>query len=149
MLSPAYRTAPIYKDHNPLTLPTITISKKGGTPKCTTKVPIDLLQRVGISLQKMLKHEFGDAYTNTAWKHPPNQMQLQNPLLARYHPGDALTRLKDQLKAYAKGIDPFDQPIQTQTESTADWWAGVQKDADADVLGVCIHLKLEPHSAHV
>ncbi|KAF9237836.1 hypothetical protein BU15DRAFT_75631 [Melanogaster broomeanus] len=134
-LNPAYRTAPIYKDNNPLAIPTITISKKGGTPKCTTKVPADLLQRVGVSLQKMLRHEFGDAFTNTDWKTPQKQMQLQNPLLSKYHPADALTRLKDQLKAYAKGIDPFNRPIRTKTESTVDWWAGVQKDTDADVLG--------------
>ncbi|KAF9240037.1 hypothetical protein BU15DRAFT_74264 [Melanogaster broomeanus] len=113
--APNNRTAPIYKDNNPLAVPTITISKKGGTPKCTTKVPANLLQRVGVSLQKMLRHEFGDAFTNTDWKTPQKQMQLQNPLLSKYHPADALTRLKDQLKAYAKGIDPFDRPIRTKT----------------------------------
>jgi hypothetical protein len=63
-------------------------------------------------------------------------MNHQNPLLAQYHPSDALSALKDQLKAYTKGTAPFDRRVRPEVESTANWWAAVQKDADGAILGV-------------
>ena len=132
----AYRTAPIYKNNNPLAVPTLVINKKGNTPTCSAKAPEELVKRVGLSLQKMLMHEYGDAYKNPAWKDPKRQMELQNPLLAKHHPSDALAALKKQLRAYTKGTEPFDRQIRPETESTADWWTAVQKDEDGDVLGV-------------
>jgi hypothetical protein len=67
-MSTVYRSALIYKNLNPLTIPSISISRKGKAPTCTTKLPGDLLKRVGLGLQKMLQHEYGDAYQSTmAW----------------------------------------------------------------------------------
>ena len=44
----------IYKDHNHLAIPTITISKRGSLVSCSSKLPIEILQHVRIALQKML-----------------------------------------------------------------------------------------------
>ncbi|KIK74576.1 hypothetical protein PAXRUDRAFT_19737 [Paxillus rubicundulus Ve08.2h10] len=64
-LNPVYRIAPIYKDQNPLAVPSVSISqKKGETPTITTKPPNNIIKHVGLSLQKMLKHEYGDTYQN-------------------------------------------------------------------------------------
>ncbi|KIJ07798.1 hypothetical protein PAXINDRAFT_89809 [Paxillus involutus ATCC 200175] len=135
-LNPAYRIAPIYKDQNPLAVPSVSINqKKGETPTITTKPPNNIIECVGLSLQRMLKHEYGDAYQNRNWVDPKKQMSFQNPMLAKYHPMDALDTLKDQLKAYAKGAEPFNRRLRPKTESTADWWAAVQQDEDGGVLG--------------
>ncbi|KIJ59093.1 hypothetical protein HYDPIDRAFT_162797 [Hydnomerulius pinastri MD-312] len=135
-LNPEYRVAPIYKNQNPLAVPSVSVNqKKGQPPKISSKPPSDLIERVGLSLQKMLKHEYGDAYQNQNWADPKKQMAIQNPMLAKYHPMDALGALKDQLKAYAKGVEPFNRRLRPKTESTADWWAAVQQDEDGEVLG--------------
>ncbi|KAF8844575.1 hypothetical protein BDN67DRAFT_1008087 [Paxillus ammoniavirescens] len=61
---------------------------------------------------------------------------VQNPLLVKYHPTDALKRLKEwQLKLYAKGMDPYDRQIRDKKESTVDWWPAMQQDEDVDVIG--------------
>ncbi|KIK76299.1 hypothetical protein PAXRUDRAFT_18314 [Paxillus rubicundulus Ve08.2h10] len=61
-LNPVYCIAPIYKDQNPLAVPSILISqKKGEIPAITTKPPNNIIEHVGLSLQKMLKHEYGNA----------------------------------------------------------------------------------------
>ncbi|KAF8833058.1 hypothetical protein BDN67DRAFT_1017999 [Paxillus ammoniavirescens] len=62
-------------------------------------------------------------------------MSFQNPMLAKYHPMDALDTLKDQLKAYAKGAEPFNRRLRPKTESTTDWWVAVEQDEDGEVLG--------------
>ena len=100
------------------------------------KAPRSILARVGISLQKMLQHEYGNAYTNPDWPDPKKHVEVQNPLLAQYHPADALRLLKEQLVAYSKSLDPFDRPTREKTQSNLDWWVAVQKDEGGQVLGV-------------
>ncbi|KAG1748531.1 hypothetical protein EDD22DRAFT_1003872 [Suillus occidentalis] len=66
--------------------------------------PEDLIiKRVGMSLQLMLKHEYGDVYDGA---------------------------LKVELKEYWKGADPFNHKIH-KYEKVRDWWLAVQKDENA------------------
>ncbi|KAF8838962.1 hypothetical protein BDN67DRAFT_906426, partial [Paxillus ammoniavirescens] len=96
---------------------------------------IALLQSIRTRIHLLYRHEYGNVYQNRNWVDPKKQMSFQNPMLANYHPMDALDTLKDQLKAYAKGAEPFNRRLQPKTESTADWWAAVQQDEDGEVLG--------------
>ncbi|KAH7920753.1 hypothetical protein BV22DRAFT_994908, partial [Leucogyrophana mollusca] len=84
-------------------------------------------------LQRLLKHEYGDTYTSGNIN-PRLAMERRNPLIAKHHPVDALAALKEQLKAYAKGTDPFNRRLRSG-ENVLDWWTAVQKDELGDVLG--------------
>ena len=104
-------------------MPTVSISTRGPSgPACTTKAPRSILAQVGISLQKMLQHEYGNAYMNPDWPDPKKHVEVQNPLLAQYHPANALRLLKEQLVAYLTKYhfriwDWYDQSNPTISES--------------------------------
>jgi hypothetical protein len=84
----------------------------------------------------MLRNEYGDTYENPATKdNAQTVMARRNPLLAKIHPTDALKLLKEQLKSYRKGADPFNRRFRSN-ESLYSWWEQVQKDEFGNVLGV-------------
>jgi hypothetical protein len=84
----------------------------------------------------MLKHEYGDAYDDMRSDHDAaNIMKKRNPRLAGLTPREALKSLKLELKEYRKGTDPFNRKIRKH-ENIRDWWIAVQKDENAQVLGV-------------
>ncbi|KAF8133958.1 hypothetical protein EV363DRAFT_1072955, partial [Boletus edulis] len=70
------------------------------------------------STRVMLQHEYGNAYTKPGWPDTKKRMKVQNPLLAQYHPADALRLLKEQLVAYSKSLGPLDRPVFKKTECT-------------------------------
>ena len=137
-----YRNAPIYKKPNPLAIPPLVIRHKDGvaTSSLKTPTPEDVLRRVGLSLQKMLRNEYGDTYENPATKDIAQiVMARRNPLLAKTHPKDALKSLKEQLRSYGKALEPFNRRFRPQ-ESLYSWWERVQQDEFGGVLGVSWHL---------
>lgn len=84
----------------------------------------------------MLRNEYGDTYENPATKdNTQTVMVRRNPLLAKIHPTDALKLLKEQLKAYGKGVEPFNRRFRSN-ESLYSWWEQVQNDEFGNVLGV-------------
>jgi hypothetical protein len=96
------------------------------------------MKRVGISLQRILKNEYGDAYEGDLAKKKPREiMKERNPRLAHLTPSEALASLKSELKAYVDGDDPFDRAFRTD-ETVRQWWVAVQKKQYGGVLGVCL-----------
>ncbi|KAF8451153.1 ribonuclease H-like domain-containing protein [Boletus edulis BED1] len=135
-LNPEYCTAPIYKKINPLTIPTILIRKKDGATTSQTKPVDDIVQRVGLSLLKVLKNEYDDVYENPATRETARSvMTRRNPLLAGIPPFNAIKSLKSQLNAYNQGYPPFDRPFQSKYMSPYTWWEHVQQHEDGTVLG--------------
>ena len=92
----------------------------------------ELLKRVGLSLQRMLKDEYGDALKKD---NVQDIMQIRNPRLANIPPAEALAALKRELKAYARDSEPFDRKMRPG-QTVKQWWGKVAKDIDARVLGV-------------
>ncbi|KAG1825476.1 uncharacterized protein BJ212DRAFT_1294907 [Suillus subaureus] len=108
--NPEYRAAQIYKNINPLNLPPIQLSKSNGTYAVVS--PKDaIIKRVGMSLQCMLKHEYGDVYDGS---------------------------LKVKLKEYCKGADPFNRKP-CKNKNVQDWWLAVQKDENVQALMIKLY----------
>ncbi|KAF9240690.1 hypothetical protein BU15DRAFT_73917 [Melanogaster broomeanus] len=126
-LNPEYRNIPIYKKPNPLVIPPLCIRQRDGVTTTSLKLPEDIIKRVGLSLQRILRNEYGDMYENPATKGTAQTvMARRNPLLAKIHPTDALKSLKEQLKSYEKGYEPFNKRFRSN-ESLYSWWEQVQK----------------------
>jgi hypothetical protein len=122
-----------------LAIPPLVIRHKDGVASSLLKIPEDILKRVGLSLQKMLRNEYGDTYENLATKDiAQTVMARRNPLLAKTHPKDALKLLKEQLKSYGKRLEPFNRHFRPQ-ESLYSWWEQVQQDEFGGILGVSWH----------
>ncbi|KIJ10218.1 hypothetical protein PAXINDRAFT_86391 [Paxillus involutus ATCC 200175] len=134
-LNPEYRNAPIYKKPNPLAIPPLRIRQQDGVTTTSLKLPEDIVKHVGLSLQRILRNEYGDTYENPATKDTAQTvMAHRNPLLTNIHPTDALKSLKEQLKSYGKGLEPFNRRFRS-SESLYSWWEQVQKDDFGNVLG--------------
>ena len=140
-----YRNAPIYKNVNPLQIPAMHISRINGgsrvdgghTTISSPSAANAILKRAGISLQNILKNEYGDTYADNFKSDHKKEalMQERNPLLAHLGPAQALERLKRELRNYQKGVLPFDRKLR-ENESVLDWWIAIQRDDEARVLGV-------------
>ncbi|KAI6018850.1 hypothetical protein EDC04DRAFT_2576223, partial [Pisolithus marmoratus] len=132
--NPDYRNAPVYKEINPLAMPTIVISQIEGSVACSTKPPKDMVERAGLGLQRILRHEYGDVYeVGSSATDPTAAMRLWNPALSKYIPFDALNRLHLQFKSYLNAEDPFNHK-RCSKQSTLQWWAALAGDELADVL---------------
>lgn len=116
-------------------MPPIQLSKSNGTYAIVS--PEDaIIKRVGTSLQRMLKHEYGDVYDGVRSNQVAAKlMNERNPRLAGLTPREALQSMKVELKEYYKGTDPFNRKPR-KNENVRDWWLAVQKDENAQVLGV-------------
>jgi len=131
-----YRNAPVYKDINPLTVPTITISRTGSTIACSKQPPKDMVERAGLALQRILKHEYDDVYeAGSGVSEPAAVMKQRNPALSKYTPFEALLRLRQQFKSYTCVQDPFNRKRRS-TQNTFQWWVALEDDELADVLAV-------------
>ena len=134
-----YRGADIFLETNinPLSIPPVVISLTNGNPKVKPKTLDNILQRVGLCLQKILKNEYGDAYEGDLTKKNARKiMETMNPRLAHLTPSQALSSLKSELKAYADCDDPFDREFH-KGETVQAWWVAVQKKQFGKVLRVC------------
>ena len=131
-----YRNASILDDHNPLSILSITIMPAAnGLPRCV-KPKISVVQKVGISLQLMLKEEFGDAYENEQSVDKAKKIMAdRSSRLAHRSPAAALAALKVQLKAYFNHEDPFNQK-KHENKMVREWWMDLIDHKDADVLVV-------------
>ena len=110
--------------------------QKNGVMTSSFKRPKDIIRQVGLSLQRMLRNEYGDTYKNQATKdNMQTVMACRNHLLAKIHPTDTLKLLKEQLKAYEKGAKPFNWCFWSN-ESLYSLWEQVQNDQFGNVLGV-------------
>ncbi|KAI0725714.1 hypothetical protein C8Q72DRAFT_954546 [Fomitopsis betulina] len=87
----------------------------------------------------------GDGLTHDSLSRFPQE----NPLLEGLTPSQAYAELKDAVKAYARGFEPFDRPLKTN-RSVRDWWIKVQKEPGAQVLrALAIKLySVVPNSMH-
>jgi hypothetical protein len=136
-----YRTAPIYKNINLLMIPMILICQKDGATTSQAKPVNAIMQRIGLSLLKILKNEYGDIYENPATRDIASSvMTHRNPLLAETPPLLAIKTLKAQLNAYNQGYPPFDRPFQSKSMLLYTWWEHVQRHEDGTILGVIIYL---------
>lgn len=132
--NPDYRNAPVYKEINPLSMPTLVISRIGSSVACSTKPPKDMVERAGLGLQRILKHEYGDVYeAGSSATDPAAAMKLRNPALLKYTPFDALNWLRQQFKSYLNMEDPFNHKRRSK-QSTLQWWTALAGDELADVL---------------
>jgi hypothetical protein len=96
----------------------------------------DMMKRVGVCLQNILKNEYGDAYARNRSKEDSHVIMLRkNPRLADLTPLEALASLKSELKAYIASDDPFDRRFR-ENETVYQWWSAVQKRQSGTVLGV-------------
>jgi hypothetical protein len=137
-LHPDHRGAQIFKNINPLSIPAVVLRTTNSRPNpgSSSMTPENkIMVRVGLALQQILKNEYGDAYTGS-YPDPVAIMQGRSPLLAGISPMDALSCLKDELKGYVKGQEPFNRRFR-DGETVLSWWTTIQKDDFARVLGVC------------
>lgn len=144
LIHSGYRKSTIFRggDINPLAVPSVIISRNKTNPVASPKGKTleDILQRVGICLQKILKNEYGDAYDGDLLKKRPKPqeiMQKRNPRLAHLSPTEALQSLKRGLREYANCEEPFDRMLKSD-ETVREWWVTLQRKVDACVLGVCL-----------
>ena len=78
-----YRGADIFlkTNINPLSIPPVVISLANGNLKVKLKTLDNILQRVGLCLQKILKNEYGDAYAGDLTKKNAGKvMETRNPV---------------------------------------------------------------------
>ena len=131
-----YRNTPILDEPNPLSLSSITITPDANNLPRRVKPKISVVQKVGISLQLMLKREFGNAYED---ERPVDEakkiMEDRGSRLAHRSPADALVALKVQLKAYFNREDPFNRK-KRENKTAREWWMDLIHHEDADVLAV-------------
>jgi hypothetical protein len=131
-----YRGAAIFRNINPLAVPAISVNHIEGQLRVKAVDSPDILERVGLGLQHILRNEYGEAYR----KGRPSEesvaiMKLRNPLLAHLTPREALHAVKRELRDYTKGEEPFNRRFRSG-ENVRDWWVAVQKDQFGQVLGV-------------
>lgn len=91
-----------------------------------------MVKRVGLCLLRLLKNEYGPLLNE---KNVMKLMEKRNPLLKDLTPAQAYVQLKEALKAYVRGFEPYDRPMKS-TGSVREWWIKVQKEPGAQVLGV-------------
>jgi hypothetical protein len=95
-----------------------------------------LIQRIGLSLQKILQREYGDEYRpNRTVTEAKQAMMNINPYIAHRTPADALQVLKSQLKNFLDGMAPFDRK-KKPSESVREWWVNLLNREDSDILAV-------------
>lgn len=73
-----------------------------------------VLREVQLGLQGLLKKEYGE--TALSLKDPAKIaaiMELRNPRLAGLTPAEALQNLRDELRAFASGVEPFNRRFRT------------------------------------
>ncbi|KAJ6523656.1 hypothetical protein DFH09DRAFT_1250899 [Mycena vulgaris] len=117
---------------NLLAVQPVTISFTAGQP--AVKEQSLLIQRVGLSLQKILQKEYGDEYRpdRTVEEAKAAMMDI-NPFIAHCAPADALFALCSQLKDFLNGDAPFARKKKPK-ESSRDWWLKLLDREDADIL---------------
>jgi hypothetical protein len=122
---------------NPLAVQPVTVSFHGGKPAVKEQPP--LIQRIGLSLQKILQREYGDEYRpNRTVEEARKAMEAINPDIAQRNPTEALKAFRVQLKNFLDGAEPFDRK-KKPTESVRDWWNNLRNREDSDVLAVSFY----------
>ena len=142
-ITPAdYRNASILDEPNPLSLSNITITAAANDlPRCV-KPKSSVIEKVGVSLQLILKREFGDAYEDERSVDEAKKiMEDRGSLLAHRSPAAALAALKAQLKAYFNREDPFNRK-KRENKTAREWWMELTHHEDADVLAVSYFLQV-------
>ncbi|KAJ7746234.1 hypothetical protein B0H14DRAFT_3605957 [Mycena olivaceomarginata] len=132
VLDPDNRGASILATPNPLAVRPVAISFLGGEP--TVKPQRPLIERIGLSLMKILQREYGKEYRpDRTVEQARTAMEEINPYIALRAPADALRALKTQLKAFLNGDAPFDRK-KKPNESARDWWVDLLNRDDSDIL---------------
>ncbi|KAJ7768081.1 ribonuclease H-like domain-containing protein, partial [Mycena maculata] len=112
--------ASILATPNPLAVQPVTISFRGGESAVKEQPP--LIQRIGLSLQKILQKEYGDEYRiGRTIEEAKMAMEEINPYIAHRTPTEVLPALRTQLKNFLDGAAPFDRK-KKPTESSREWW---------------------------
>ena len=95
-----------------MSIPRIAIGRSNGHFTVKKKTQEDVMKRVGLCLQKMLRSEYGDAYDGDLSKKKPQEiMAMRNTRIAHLTPAQALQSLKRALKIYSANEEPFDRPL--------------------------------------
>ncbi|TFK60107.1 hypothetical protein BDN72DRAFT_883752 [Pluteus cervinus] len=118
-LDPAYRDAKILDNPNPLTIPSLTITKKAG--RQTVLTPTTTMEKIGVGLQAMLRKEYGNIYALHSSAKGKEEMESVGSAFAEYTPGEALDRFRKQFQAYFDHDAPFHKS-KRPGQSTRDWW---------------------------
>ncbi|KAJ7784003.1 hypothetical protein DFH07DRAFT_997515, partial [Mycena maculata] len=132
VLDPDNRGASILATPNPLAVQPVTISFRGGESAVKELPP--LIQRIGLSLQKILQKEYGDEYRiGRTIEEAKTAMEEINPYIAHRTPTEALPALRTQLKNFLDSAAPFDRK-KKPTESSREWWWALLNREDSDIL---------------
>jgi len=71
-----YRNALVYKRANPLAIDPVLINHhKDGTITCESKPPPDMTKRAALSIQRILRQEFGDVYDAGKYANAKEEMK--------------------------------------------------------------------------
>ncbi|KAJ7237403.1 hypothetical protein C8J57DRAFT_1568538 [Mycena rebaudengoi] len=132
VLDPDNRGATILATPNPLQIRPVTVSFSGGQPAVMQHPP--LIQRIGLSLQKILHKEYGNEYRpDRTVEEAKSAMRDINPYIAHRVPKDALSALRVQLQGFLHGVQPSDRK-KKPTESPREWWVRLLTQDDSDIL---------------
>ena len=86
----------------------MTITRDKG--KHAIKSKPEMIDRIGLSLLKLLQKEYGDEYcAGCSVEEVKAAMGEVNPHLLKWNPREALHALKAQFKAYLAGVEPFNR----------------------------------------
>ena len=100
------------------------------------KPKAEMIDRIGVSLLKLLKKEYGDEYwAGRSVEEAKMAMKEINPHLENRNPREALQALKTQFKAYLTGVEPFDRK-RGRNEFLRDYWCHLLDNEESDVLAV-------------
>ncbi|KAJ7237618.1 ribonuclease H-like domain-containing protein, partial [Mycena rebaudengoi] len=126
------RGATILATPNPLQIRPVTVSFSGGQPAVMQHPP--LIQRIGLSLQKILQKEYGNEYRpDRTVEEAKSAMRDINPYIVHRVPKDALSALRVQLQGFLDGVQPSDRK-KKPTESPRQWWVRLLTQDDSDIL---------------
>ncbi|KAI9510814.1 hypothetical protein F5148DRAFT_1274586 [Russula earlei] len=132
VLDPENWAAPILTNPNPLSIPSVTITREKGKP--TIRSRPEIIDGIGLSLLKLLQNEYGDEYrAGRSVEEARRVMEDINPHLAKRNPREALHALKAQFRAYLAGVEPFNRKC-GRNESVRDYWSWLLDNEDSDVL---------------
>ncbi|KAI9432864.1 hypothetical protein F5148DRAFT_1278703 [Russula earlei] len=96
VLDPENQAALILTNPNPLSIPSVTMTREKGKP--TIRSRPEIIDGIGLSLLKLLQNEYGDEYRAG-----------RSVEEARRNPHEALHALKAQFRAYLAGVELFNR----------------------------------------
>jgi hypothetical protein len=134
---PDNRGASILATPNPLAVKPATISFRGGEPAVKPQRP--LVERIGLSLMRILQMEYGNEYRPDRTVEGKNCHGGNQSLYCTARPNRRASGLKNPTEGVfeqRRSLRP-----QKKTESPRDWWVNLLNHDDSDILAVSVSFK--------